>query len=82
MLGFWSEIGEHTLMYAAWGDGWETVRVVEAGSAFTVWCGKEGRLVGVLAHDAEDDDERGQELIASGARLDDTVPGREGASTD
>ena len=74
--GFWSEIGEHTLMYAAWGDGWDTVRVVEDGAAFTVWYGKEGRLVGVLAHEKEDDYERGQELIAAGAALDDAVPQR------
>ena len=37
----------------------------------------------VLAHDAEDDDERGQELLAPGVRLDDAVRGREGGtSTD
>jgi 3-phenylpropionate/trans-cinnamate dioxygenase ferredoxin reductase subunit len=81
--GFWSEIGEQTLMYAAWGDGWDTVRVVEDGTAFTVWYGKEGRLVGVLAHEAEDDYERGQELIAAGAGLDEAAPSREGGvSTD
>ncbi|MCU1537102.1 MAG: hypothetical protein JWP82_1453 [Humibacillus sp.] len=74
--GFWSEIGEHTLMYAAWGDGWDTVRVVEDGDAFTVWYGKEGTLVGVLAHENEDDYERGQQLIADGAALDDAVPSR------
>ncbi len=74
--GFWSEIGEHTLMYAAWGDGWDSADVVEDGAAFTVWYGKDGVLVGVLAHENEDDYERGQELIAKGARVVDVVPGR------
>lgn len=71
--GFWSEIGEHTLMYAAWGDGWDSTEVVEAGEAFTVWYGQDGDLVGVLTHGNEDDYERGRALIADGARLDDAT---------
>ncbi len=74
--GFWSEIGEHTLMYAAWGDGWDSADVVEDGAAFTVWYGKDGILVGVLAHEDEDGYARGQELIAKGARVEDVVPAR------
>lgn len=31
--GFWSEIGEHTLMYSAWGDGFDEVEVVEGSDA-------------------------------------------------
>ena len=51
--GFWSTIGEHTLKYAAWGDGFDEARLVDhAGGAFTVWYGRDGRTVGVLAHDA------------------------------
>ena len=36
--GFWSTIGERTLKYAAWGDGFDEVRVREHGDgAFTAW---------------------------------------------
>ncbi|MGH2875070.1 MAG: NAD(P)/FAD-dependent oxidoreductase, partial [Solirubrobacteraceae bacterium] len=46
--GFWSTIGERTLKYAAWGDGYEEVRFDGAGDGapFTVWYGREGRIVG------------------------------------
>lgn len=66
--GFWSTIGGHTLKYAAWGDGYEQIRF-EPGSdgAFTVWYGRGGQTVGVLTHRADEDYERGQELIAGGA---------------
>jgi 3-phenylpropionate/trans-cinnamate dioxygenase ferredoxin reductase component len=67
--GFWSMIGDKTLKYWAWGDGWDA-RVFEdkgeAGEAFTVWYGKEGTLVGVLSHNSDDDYERGRELIERG----------------
>ncbi|HST41014.1 MAG TPA: FAD-dependent oxidoreductase, partial [Conexibacter sp.] len=67
--GFWSTIGERTLKHAAWGDGHARVRVEDhPGGGFTAWYGDEdGRLVGVLAHDADDDYERGRTLIAQGA---------------
>lgn len=67
--GFWSTIGERVLKYAAWGDGFAAMRV-ERGTdgAFTAFYGDEaGRLVGVLAHQKDDDYERGRELIAQGA---------------
>ncbi|MGI8949144.1 MAG: NAD(P)/FAD-dependent oxidoreductase [Ornithinimicrobium sp.] len=68
--GFWSEIGEHTLMYAAWGDGYDRAEVVEGDDGFTVWYGDEhGALVGVLAYGTEDDYERGRELIEAGVSL-------------
>ncbi|MET0998573.1 MAG: FAD/NAD(P)-binding oxidoreductase [Marmoricola sp.] len=69
--GFWSEIGEHTLKYAAWGDGHERVEVVEHGDgAFTVWyADADGELVGVLTHDRDDDYERGGELLSRRASL-------------
>lgn len=67
--GFWSEIGEHTLMYAAWGDEWDRFEVVEDVEAFTVWYAQNGVLVGVLAHEHEDDYERGRTLIADRASL-------------
>ena len=66
--GFWSMIGGHTLKYAAWGDGFDELRLQEhGGGAFTVWYGRDGRIVGVLTHEADEDYERGGELIAQGA---------------
>ena len=65
--GFWSTIGDKTLKYWAWGDGWDEQRFEDKGEAFTVWYGKEGVLVGVLSHGADEDYERGRELIERGA---------------
>ena len=64
--GFWSTIGDKTLKYWAWGDGWDKQLFENKGEAFTVWYGKEGTLVGVLSHDSDDDYERGRELIERG----------------
>lgn len=62
--GFWSTIGSRTLKYAAWGDGFDHCRLERhGGGAFTVWYSREGVLVGVLAHDRDEDYEAGQELI-------------------
>jgi NADPH-dependent 2,4-dienoyl-CoA reductase/sulfur reductase-like enzyme len=67
--GFWSTIGTRTLKYAAWGDGYEQTHVERHDDgAFTVWYGRAQTIVGVLAHDADRDYERGSELIAQGAR--------------
>jgi 3-phenylpropionate/trans-cinnamate dioxygenase ferredoxin reductase subunit len=66
--GFWSTIGSRTLKYAAWGDGYDHARVVARDDgAVTAWYGREQRIVGVLTHEADDDYERGQKLIAEGA---------------
>ena len=66
--GFWSTIGNHTLKYAAWGDGFDQSRLEAHGNgAFTAWYGGDGKIVGVLAHEADEDYERGRELIARGA---------------
>jgi 3-phenylpropionate/trans-cinnamate dioxygenase ferredoxin reductase component len=63
--GFWSTIGEQTLKYAAWGDGFERARLISGeNGAFTVWYEREGVTVGVLTHDHDGDYERGRELIA------------------
>ncbi|QWC85458.1 NAD(P)/FAD-dependent oxidoreductase [Nocardioidaceae bacterium] len=65
--GFWSEIGDHTLKYSAWGDGWDDVRVDEGGSdaegAFAVWYLAGDTVVGVLAHERDDAYETGQDLV-------------------
>ncbi|ROR90258.1 NAD(P)/FAD-dependent oxidoreductase [Nocardioides aurantiacus] len=69
--GFWSDIGEHTLKYSAWGDGYDHAETVDHGEgAFTVWyADAAGRLVGVLTHERDEDYERGSELMAEGATL-------------
>jgi NADPH-dependent 2,4-dienoyl-CoA reductase/sulfur reductase-like enzyme len=62
--GFWSTIGDRTLKYAAWGDGFDDASLVEhGGGAFTVWYSQDGVTVGVLTHDADHDYERGRRLI-------------------
>jgi 3-phenylpropionate/trans-cinnamate dioxygenase ferredoxin reductase component len=68
--GFWSKIGERTLKYAAWGDGFDEQRLVEhGGGAFTVWYARDGVAVGVLTHECDEDYEHGRELVAAGERL-------------
>lgn len=67
--GFWSTIGDKTLKYWAWGDGWDETRLVEKEGSFTVWYGLNGSVVGVLAHGSDEDYERGRELIETGAPL-------------
>jgi 3-phenylpropionate/trans-cinnamate dioxygenase ferredoxin reductase component len=65
--GFWTTIGQHTLKYAAWGDGHDTCRLEEhPDGAFTVWYSRHQKLVGVLTHNRDEDYEHGRELIASG----------------
>lgn len=73
--GFWSSIGEHTLKYSAWGDGHDQEHPVDHGDgAFTVWyADAAGELVGVLTHERDEDYERGGELLAVRARLEDAA---------
>jgi 3-phenylpropionate/trans-cinnamate dioxygenase ferredoxin reductase component len=63
--GFWSTIGDATLKYSAWGDGYDRADFVERGDGFTVWYSTDGVLVGVLTHEADDDYDRGGDLIAA-----------------
>ncbi len=68
--GFWSTIGEHTLKYAAWGDGHDDARFEQHDDgAFTVWYSRGEALVGVLAHQRDEDYKRGRELIRAGAAI-------------
>ena len=68
--GFWSEIGPHTLKYAAWGDGHDRATAVpNSEGGLTVWYEKDHVAVGVLTYLADVDYERGSELITSGAAL-------------
>lgn len=66
--GFWSEIGSHTLKYAAWGDGFdEAIPVHHENGGLTVWYVRDGATVGVLTSEADDDYERGQDVVAAGS---------------
>jgi NADPH-dependent 2,4-dienoyl-CoA reductase/sulfur reductase-like enzyme len=68
--GFWSQIGDHTMKYAAWGDGYDSDDLIEhADGGFTVWYARDGKTVGILTVSADDDYERGRELIAQGDPL-------------
>ena len=64
--GFWSTIGDRTLKYWAWGDGWDERVFEEKGEGFTVWYGKEDVLVGVHSHRTDEDYEGGRGLIERG----------------
>jgi 3-phenylpropionate/trans-cinnamate dioxygenase ferredoxin reductase component len=62
--GFWSTIGERTIKYVGWGDGWDEKRFEEGeDGAFACWYGRDGELVGLAAHDDDAAYERGRELI-------------------
>jgi 3-phenylpropionate/trans-cinnamate dioxygenase ferredoxin reductase subunit len=61
--GFWTTIGEATLKYHAWGDGFERARLVEHNDGFTVWYEADGAAVGVLTYNADEDYDRGEDLI-------------------
>lgn len=66
--GFWSTIGDRTLKYAGWGEGWDEVRF-EAGErgSFVAHYGRDGKLVGVLAHEDDEAYEAGKRQIEEGA---------------
>lgn len=61
--GFWTTIGEADVKYHAWGDGYDDSRFVEHDDGFTVWYTADGVTVGVLTYNADDDYDRGEELI-------------------
>jgi 3-phenylpropionate/trans-cinnamate dioxygenase ferredoxin reductase component len=64
--GFWTTIGDTTLKYHAWGDGYQHSRLLERGDGFTVWYETDGTAVGVLTCNADDDYELGGRLIERG----------------
>jgi NAD(P)H-nitrite reductase large subunit len=63
--GFWSTIGETTIKYHGWGDGFDRCRMLHRDSGFTVWYEKEGTAVGVLTCNADEDYELGEQLITA-----------------
>jgi NADPH-dependent 2,4-dienoyl-CoA reductase/sulfur reductase-like enzyme len=64
--GFWTTIGETTVKCHAWGDGYQRSRQLERDDGFTVWYETDGRAVGVLTCNADDDYELGGRLIEAG----------------
>ena len=62
--GFWSTIGDATVKYHAWGDGYEHDRSTQTGDGFSVWYEAAGAVVGVLTHNSDDDYDAGGTLIA------------------
>jgi 3-phenylpropionate/trans-cinnamate dioxygenase ferredoxin reductase component len=63
--GFWTTIGDATLKYHAWGDGYEQSRLVERDDGFTIWYETDGVVVGVLTCNADDDYDVAEELIVN-----------------
>ncbi len=67
--GFWSTLGERTLKYAGWGDGWdETEFEPGEGESFVARYGRGGELVGILAHGDDHAYEDGKRAIEERAR--------------
>jgi 3-phenylpropionate/trans-cinnamate dioxygenase ferredoxin reductase component len=64
--GFWTTIGDATLKYHAWGDGYDRSRMVDHPGGFTVWYGSGDAVVGVLTYNADDDYDLGERLIGEG----------------
>lgn len=62
--GFWTSIGDATVKYHAWGDGYECSRMRSHPDGFTVWYESGDAVVGVLTHNADDDYDLGERLIA------------------
>ena len=60
-------IGDTTVKYHAWGDGYQRSRLFERDEGFTVWYENDGAAVGVLTCNADDDYELGGRLIKAGA---------------
>ena len=64
--GFWSTIGDRTLKYWSWDGGWDEHAFEDRGASFVVRYGKDGTLVGILAHGADEAYESGREPIERG----------------
>lgn len=72
--GFWTSVGDATLKYHSWGDGYERSRIQQHADGFTVWYDAGNALVGVLTYNADEDYDLGERLIAE--RLPAPVPMR------
>lgn len=61
--GFWTTIGDATVKYHAWGDGYDDSRLIEHRDGFTVWYQSGDATVAVLTCNADDDYDLGESLI-------------------
>ena len=61
--GFWTTIGDATVKYHAWGDGYDRARLLDHEDGFTAWYERDGTAAGVLTYNADDDYELGESLI-------------------
>ena len=61
--GFWTTIGDTTVKYHAWGDGYQHCRLVDHRDGFTAWYAADGAAVGVLTCNADEDYAAAEELI-------------------
>jgi NADPH-dependent 2,4-dienoyl-CoA reductase/sulfur reductase-like enzyme len=64
--GFWTSIGEATVKYHAWGDGYERSRLIDHPDGFAVWYESGDATVGVLTYNSDDDYDLGERLITEG----------------
>ena len=65
--GFWSGIGERTLKYSAWGDGYDEAVLIGNDRSWVVWYRHGQELCGVLAVEDDDAYQRGQKLLEARA---------------
>lgn len=65
--GFWTTIGDSDVKYHAWGDGYESSRLLHHDGGFTVWYERDGSAVGVLTFNADDDYDLGERLVKEGS---------------
>ena len=65
--GFWSGIGDRTLKYSAWGDGYDESVLTGTDTSWVVWYRHGQELCGVLAVEDDDAYERGQQLLEARA---------------
>lgn len=64
--GFWTTIGDSDLKYHAWGDGYQSSRLLLHDDGFTVWYERDGAAVGVLTLNADVDYDLGERLVQEG----------------
>ncbi|HEY5788519.1 MAG TPA: FAD-dependent oxidoreductase [Microlunatus sp.] len=62
--GFWSTIGDQTLKYSAWGDGYDEWVTTGSPDRWTIWYRLGEEICGVLTHNDDDAYEQGQRLLA------------------
>jgi len=52
------------------GIGFDAIKVRTSSAGTTVWYGRDGRVVGVLSHDHDEDIERAEEAVGVGSDFD------------